>query len=268
MPPIGKTVIAAITLLASYGIAAADPIVIVHDGRRVSASGFFQGAIQFDNPFSILLNPPASSTREQSQGDVLNAAVQPGAVAGNVRAAAFLTSDISDPRHMSGFGFTQTELNMNGSGPGDSFSFFVRDAQAQAAMTFAVNFRVESPFDFVFVAPSLHGDTAHASLSGLGSVFFDIPGVESTFTQAGHLNPGDYALLVQDTALLNIHSGGIGQGGFSSGLEQGGFRFTFDLTPSGPSGPAPTLEPASLLLMGTGVVGALGCRRRSPNPRV
>ena len=44
MPDIGKTLIAAITLLSSYDIAAADPIVILRDDRRVSASGFIQGA--------------------------------------------------------------------------------------------------------------------------------------------------------------------------------------------------------------------------------
>jgi len=126
--------------------------------------------------------------------------------------------------------------------------------------TFAVDFRLESPFDFLFVSPRLFGDVARASLSGAGSVFFDVGAVESgsTFRQAGHLNPGDYALLVEETSILVFGSSTLGQGGL---------RFTFDLTPTGSSGgPAPTPEPASLLLLGTGIAGALGVRRRSTNP--
>lgn len=201
---------------------------------------------------------PVSITREKTQGDALSVTVRPTGIAGQVVSDAFLISDISDSRHMSGFGATQTLLEMHGSGIGDPFSFLVLDAHAEAEMTFAVDFRLESPFDFVFVTSHLSGDTTRASLSGAGSALFDLGGVGSAFTRAGHLNPGDYALLVEDTAILKFRSTTVGQGGLG---------FTFDLTPSGPSdGPAPTPEPASLLLLGTAIAGAFGVRRRSTDP--
>jgi PEP-CTERM motif len=256
MPAIVKTLITAVTLLGSYRVATADPIVIVRDGRRVSASGSIQGAVQFDNPFAIKPGVPDSITRERVQGDVLSVTARPTVDEGQVFSDAFLISNISDPGHMSGFGATQTSLSLNGSGPGDQFSFLVLNARGESDVTFAVDFRLESPFDFVFASPRLFGDVARASLSGAGSVFFDVGAVESesTFRQAGHLNPGDYALLVEETSILVFGSRTLGQGGL---------RFTFDLTPTGP---APTPEPASLLLLGTGIAGALAVRRRSTNP--
>ena len=98
---------------------------------------------------------PVSITREKTQGDALSVTVRPTGIAGQVVSDAFLISDISDPRHMSGFGATQTLLEMHGSGIGDPFSFLVLDAHAEAEMTFAVDFRLESPFDFVSLATPL-----------------------------------------------------------------------------------------------------------------
>jgi hypothetical protein len=53
------------------------------------------------------------------------------------------------------------------------------NARGDADITFAVDFRLESPSNFVFVSPRLFGDVAPASLSGGGSVFFDVEAVEA-----------------------------------------------------------------------------------------
>jgi hypothetical protein len=248
MPAVVKTFTFVALVLASSVMAAADPIVILRDGRRVSASSFAQDI----NPFTGEPNPPVSTTREQVQLDALSIGANATVNAGNVFTQAFLDSDISDPGHMSAFGAAFTQFDILGSGPGDPFTFRMFDAHAESQSTFAVDFRLASPFNFVFTSPSLHGDLPRASLVGAGSVFFDIGGVEpgSTFTRTGQLSPGDYSLLVEEMSIFGFHSPFHGTGAL---------RFAFDLTPAA----SPTPEPASWLLLGTAIAGMFGCRNFS-----
>jgi hypothetical protein len=210
MPAVVKTLISAVLVLGWSVIALADPIVIIHDGRRVSASAFAQDV----DPFTGEPGFRASATRERVQGDALFVAANVHVNAANVFPQAFLISDISDPSHMSGFGAAFTQIDVLGSGPGDPFTFRLFDAQAQSDVTFAVDFRLASPFNFVFTSPSLHGDFARASLVGAGSVFFDVGGVGpgSTFTQTGQLSPGEYSLLVEETSIFALGSGTLATG--------------------------------------------------------
>ena len=262
MPALGKTLIAAVLLLGSSGLAAADPIVITRDARSVSAQAFMQACISqsavvgaCDFPL-----PPSTAAAERHQGDELSVAPSAGGgFGGKISTFAILLSDISDPRHITGHGSTAVEMSIGGV-PDFQLTWHPGNASATAEMNFEVDFRLDSPFNFAFVSPRLFGNIAHASLVGAGSVFFDIGPIVTglPFEQSGQLVPGDYTLHVQDSSKSVV----VSDRGDPSLSHNGGFAFTFDLTPVGSDGPAPTPEPASLLLLGTGIVGTLGVRRR------
>jgi len=262
MPALGKTLLAAVLLLGSSGLAAADPIVITRDARSVSAQAFMQACISqsavvgaCDFPL-----PPSTAASERHQGDELIVApLAGGGFGGNVSPFAALLSDISDPRHMTGHGTTAVDMAVGGV-PDFQLTWHTGNASGTAAMNFEVDFRLESPFNFAFVSPRLSGNFAHASLVGAGSVLFDTGPIEIglPFEQSGQLGPGDYTLHVQDSSKLVV----VSDRSDPSLIRNGGFAFTFDLTPVGSDAPAPTPEPTSLLLLGAGIVGTLGVRRR------
>jgi hypothetical protein len=93
------------------------------------------------------------------------------------------------------------------------------------------------------------------SLGGGPAVFGD-SGISTTSSRtfAGLLGPGQYRLLV----LAGSVGGNFRDGGTGSTHTQ--FAFNFDLAPGEPASATP--EPASLLLIGTGVAGLLGAVRR------
>jgi len=117
MPALGKTLIAAVLLLGSSGLAAADPIVITRDARSVSAQAFMQACISqsavvgaCDFPL-----PPSTAAAERHQGDELSVAPSAsGGFGGNISTFAILLSDISDPRHITGHGSTAVEMSIGG----------------------------------------------------------------------------------------------------------------------------------------------------------
>ena len=239
MPAMFRAFIAPVILLGASVIAAADPILITRDARRVNAEAHIE--TQGDR---------AQQTREQVHSDEL--AVSPfvglGMAVGSVYTFSVLLSTISDPAHIAAHG--NTELSFETLTGYDGLGNPILGAGAEADSTFAIDFRLQTPHDFTFASSQLFGNVSRASLSSRGSVFFEFDGVQPglTVTQTGQLVPDEYTLFVEAAS--------IGRFGFLKkgeiGPEVGGFDFTFDLAPAEV---APTPEPTSLILVGTALVG-------------
>jgi hypothetical protein len=254
-----KSSLATVTLamvLASTA-ASADPITITRDQRSTTVVlNFFPDGGRSD------------SARANDTLSVTATAPPPW----NIGARATLFSSFTDPLHWSGTG----TANLSWAPPGGDGSF--------ASSQFIVNFDVTSPVSFAFneqvslassgcCASDVVGAFAHTllrvntgridgegdpifdtvfSLNELSASHNDSSTVSPTFT--GLLSPGEYFLFLDGASL-----GPSAQGPGSASTN---FAFTLDFAPRDA---APTPEPASLLLLGTGLAAVVGFRFRRAN---
>ena len=173
-------------------------------------------------------------------------------------AVATFSSNLKDPHHMSGAG------SGNGSATASSGNLTRSSLFASVSM-FDVYFFLDAPhrFDFrgLFEGTSSLEEFPNLSQSRWEAAVVEFADSSQGFIhgglfpvgtkriqEMGTLRPGNYRIVVGQHLYAEVARPG------SSATSQGEFSFDFDLTP--------VPEPASILLLGSGLMGLLGLRRR------
>jgi len=240
-------VVLVVLVLATATTASADPIRVIFDDRATNALA---------DPLHGGSAEGASASDTLRSAATLDAGTRSGATT-----ATLFSSYATAP--LSWFGTGAADLSFTSP---DTANYF---AASRFSIRFEVNNAVNYNFNGSFTASSLLVPEASAALSaqaggglnGPGGLIFSAgPG---SGTSTGILSPGVYALVLfaRTAAFL---SGPPRE----TGAANAGFAFTLDFTPTGPNGgPAPTPEPASLVLLGTGLAGVFRYRYRAQTHR-
>jgi PEP-CTERM motif len=245
-----RCAIASVLLPASSLPTWADPITILSVRRATAAA--------------VTLTDASGTSRQNlfdQQSDMLTTAAVASTLLSSGTAVATLTSTLPDPMHWSGTGTISGSWTV------------ANAADVFLESSYRVSFLVTSPvfyrYDGSFTSSSSNapglpfqggvGGGGGASLRAQrpvpddpehGTPIFGGPGPHT-----GVLIPDVYFFNASASGFLTTVAGG------STGNLQSGFDFTLDLTPAD-SAPSPTPEPASVMLLGTGIAGICASRAR------
>jgi PEP-CTERM motif-containing protein len=231
MTPSSRAVLVAALVLGSTAVAWADPITIVQDRRTATATIDSQHA-----------SPPPGDSMVASLSTATSLAT------------ATLNSSYTDALHW--FGAGQAVLASESA------------AHLAATAAFQTDFRVTSPVTYAFNGTFAAGLGSCCSSAesfvqldaATGTSIFSFVNAPITrggggavdFTSAGRLEPGDYFFGVSaPTSVFALNRLGEANAFFN-------FKMNF-----APAEPAPTPEPASLLLIGSGLAAIFLKRARS-----
>ena len=234
-------------VLTSTTAAAADPISIVSHGRETRASVAVSDSSGSD-----------SAAATDQNGSPLMATASASTALSSAASTATQTSQFGNTLNWFGSGTADSVVSTPGTG-----TFFARSA-------LGVIFDVLAPLEYAFrgnfdsgVSPT-GGEPPNRGVSTWGfelsragvPVFTGIGSGPATRSFMGLLEPARYTLSLATEQEVEVAG--------SAGLGRGAFSFTFDMTPVDASPPA-VPEPASLLLLGSGLAGVVGWRKRVRN---
>ena len=234
----------ALVLVACPVLASADPIILFGTLNAVAVA-----ATSFQSP-------PVVAT--DGGRDAIAAKADAGDALGSAVGETYLFSTVS-PLSLSGTGWTNATIDTAG------------EAYAEGSSFYEVGFRLDRAYDATFLGQfatsgSSAYDVSHPNTktsweamlrNGTAtSMPFRYVGEDTeTRSSATRLDAGDWLLYVSGYADAATHV----PGGLTAWTQ---YTFSLMLTPAGGAAPAPTPEPASMLLLGTGLAGAFAARRR------
>jgi hypothetical protein len=243
---IGTTVV--VGSVAAASTVTADSITITADHRNTIVLAQVTEASGLDR-----------HTDSDGPGDALTSDANASSGTSSGSSTASLSSSIADPSHWSGTGAADVSWTTQDAADFSSDSAFAVDFTLSAPMSYVFGSSFDGTFAGTGVADAAQSRWA-ATLTRLGSgtFAFNDSAINTTGSRlfVGQLLAGTYRLLVDGSSVGNTRAGG------GSGTGHLGFDFTFDLTPAQTEPPAPTPEPASLLLFGTGALATLRAARR------
>jgi hypothetical protein len=239
-----KTIVVLLGLLGWGALAGADPITLFNDRREITVLARVSEAGESDR-----------QTDSQGPGDALTARTSASTGSSVAGATASLISTFSDPAHLRGTGGALAGFSTRGEGEASATSLFQVDFLLDTPHMYAFNgmFNIS---DFPARPNGVFNEARwSAALSSGGLYWFNAADTNrGPISFGGTLPPASYHFLV-----------GISADGLSDReatvVEDSSFDFGFDLTPAD-SSPSPTPEPASLLLISTGVAGLFARRSR------